>query len=208
MVRQRKTNTTEKEEVVAESSSQPVELNPKTVGYEFGGPVGALGMIVGLPIVVMILSITCGPDGYPSKALLDDWQSFFAPYFTMDFVNSLLDPWAFLFYTGFVFLLAILYPCLPSDLIPGTRLRDGTVKKYRNNGKNNGEILFSKQKKLTLFFLYYFSLLLISCHLFHFLVLVKRQGLQTTRIRIRSFHWLSICIHCFQLRSFICCLLG
>jgi hypothetical protein len=127
--------STAKSASIASSSQEPKELNPKTKHYEFGGPIGAVGMIVILPILVLFFATCCDATGYPAKAFLDDWQSFLLSKLTKDFLFSLYDPSAFAVYVGYVAILALFYVILPGDNIPGTVLRDGTKYKYRMNGK-------------------------------------------------------------------------
>ncbi|KAI9471983.1 MAG: ergosterol biosynthesis ERG4/ERG24 [Benjaminiella poitrasii] len=116
------------------SSSQLTELNPKTRHYEFGGPIGALGMVVCLPVLVLFFATCCDSTGYPSQAFRDDWKTTVLSKFTLDYLKSIWDPSAFMVYVGFVALLAFFYLILPGDNVPGTMLRDGNRIKYRMNG--------------------------------------------------------------------------
>lgn len=106
-------------------------LNPKTTKYEFGGPIGAIGMIVGLPILVLFLVTCCDSTGYPSQAFREDWKSTLLSKFT---AHSLFDPSAFLVYLGFVATLGLFYVVLPGNMQDGTTLRDGSNMKYKLNG--------------------------------------------------------------------------
>lgn len=123
--------------IVVEKSAEAkksTELNPKTTNYEFGGPIGAIGMVVLLPIIVLFLATCCDSTGYPSQAFRDDWKSTILSKLSMDFLISLYDPFAFAVYVGFVAMLAVFYVVLPGDNIPGTQLRNGSKFKYRMNG--------------------------------------------------------------------------
>lgn len=134
-VQKRKPN--KQQQKTAEASvevNKPVELNPKTTHYEFGGPVGAVGMVVILPILVLFFATCCDETGYPSQAFRDDWKATILSKLTKDFLISLYDPSAFAIYFAFVGILAFFYIVLPGDHIPGTVLRDGTKFKYRMNG--------------------------------------------------------------------------
>lgn len=115
--------------------TKPVELNPKTTRYEFGGPIGAVGMVVFLPILVLFFATCCDETGYPSQAFKDDWKSALLSKLNKDFLISLFDPMAFAIYVAFVGILALLSLVLPGDNIPGTVIRDGTRYKYKLNGK-------------------------------------------------------------------------
>lgn len=110
------------------------ELNPKTKNYEFGGPIGALAMVVILPVIVLFFATCCDSTGYPSEAIKNDWKAAILSKLNKDFLYSLFDPIAFLIYVGFVAMLAIFYMVLPGENIPGVTLRDGTKHKYRMNG--------------------------------------------------------------------------
>lgn len=96
--------------------------NPKTTRYEFGGPIGAFGMVVFLPILVLWFATCCDATGYPSK---NKWR-----------FDALFDLSALFVYVGFVGLLAVLYMVLPGKVTPGTKLRDGSRIRYRLNGKS------------------------------------------------------------------------
>lgn len=108
------------------------KLNPKTKSYEFGGPIGALGMVVILPCVVLFFTVSCDATGYPSQVFKEDWKSLI---FSEKFLNSILDPSALFVYIGYMSLLAFFYVDLPAEIVMGTRLRDGSKHKYRLNGK-------------------------------------------------------------------------
>jgi hypothetical protein len=133
--KQDKPATAEKSNTAVETSNKPQELNPKTEHYEFGGPIGALGMIVGLPVIVLFFATCCDATGYPSQAFKDDWKSAVLSKLNKEFLSSLFDPYAFGVYVAFVAMLAVFSVALPGDQIPGTTLRDGTKLKYRMNGK-------------------------------------------------------------------------
>jgi hypothetical protein len=121
-------------EVVSKTEPKKQELNPKTTHYEFGGPIGAVGMVVCLPILVLFFATCCDATGYPSQAFRDDWKSAVLSKLSIDFIYSLFDFSAFVVYTGFVALLALFYIILPGNVSPGTQLRDGSRIRYRLNG--------------------------------------------------------------------------
>lgn len=126
---------TEKSTATKVETKTPKELNPKTEHYEFGGPIGALGMIVCLPVIVLFFATCCDATGYPAQAFKDDWKSFVLSKLNKEFLFSLYDPYAFGVYVAFVAMLAVMYIVLPGENIPGTLLRDGSKLKYRMNGK-------------------------------------------------------------------------
>ncbi len=148
--------------VVAEKfveAKKTTELNPKTTNYEFGGPIGAVGMVVFLPVIVLFLSTCCDATGYPSQEFRNDWKSALLSKLNKDFLLSLCDPFAFVVYVGFVALLALFYVILPGDNIPGTQLRDGSKFKYRMNGKDNKLSKYNIKANAILQALHHFTLL-------------------------------------------------
>lgn len=92
-------------------------------------------MIVLLPILVLFLSTCCDYTGYPSQTFKDDWKNALLSKFTIDFLYQLFDPSAFLVYIGYVATLAFFYMVLPGKNASGATLRDGSVIRYRINGK-------------------------------------------------------------------------
>ncbi|KAI8988217.1 ergosterol biosynthesis ERG4/ERG24 [Mycotypha africana] len=118
----------------SDATNEITELNPKTTHYEFGGPIGALGMITFLPLLVLFFSTCCDSTGYPSKAFMEDPKGTILSKMTLYYLYSMIDPSAFLVYTAFVAILALFYAVLPGDLVPGTELRNGKRLKYRMNG--------------------------------------------------------------------------
>lgn len=149
------------------------ELNPKTTRYEFGGPIGALGMVVGLPILVLFFATCCDETGYPSQAFMKDWKSTLLSKFTIDFMKSLYDPEAFLFYVAFVAVLAGLYFILPADVSPGAPLRNGERLRYRLNGKPP----LVKTKRSLPYIPCRFCL--FPCYIFHFPLLLEGPWIET-----------------------------
>lgn len=134
-VQKRKQSKQQDKPAVAEKSSeQPKELNPKTTHYEFGGPIGALAMVLVLPVLVLFFATCCDSTGYPAQEFRDDWKAALLSKLNKEFLFSLYDPLAFAIYVGFVFMLALFYVILPGDLIPGTKVRDGSKFKYKMNG--------------------------------------------------------------------------
>lgn len=117
------------------SSANEQELNPKTQHYEFLGPIGALGFVTVLPLLVLFFATCCGPSGYPSQDLVNDWRGFLADLTSREHLLSMLDWKAMAVYLAFVVVLAVFANVLSGDVIPGTTLRNGQRLKYRLNGK-------------------------------------------------------------------------
>ncbi|KAG1176622.1 hypothetical protein G6F70_000817 [Rhizopus microsporus] len=113
---------------------KPTELNPRTTSYEFLGPIGALGMVTILPLLVLFLATCCDATGYPSRDLFVDWKGYLQHKFSVEQLFSLFDKQVFMIYCGYVAALALFYIILPGDNVPGTVLRDGTRLKYKLNG--------------------------------------------------------------------------
>ncbi|KAI9263194.1 ergosterol biosynthesis ERG4/ERG24 [Phascolomyces articulosus] len=110
------------------------ELNPKTTEYEFLGPVGAFLFVTALPLLVLFFSICCNATGYPSQSLFEDYKAYFSELLTVEMAKSLIDPIAIAIYLAFILILVIYSFALNGDVVPGTRLRNGKVLKYRMNG--------------------------------------------------------------------------
>jgi hypothetical protein len=128
----------------SEEEAAAYELfNPKTDHYEFGGPIGAFGMVTILPLVVLFFSTCCDSTGYPSQEFQDNWWklSSLSSSKTEAFLTSLFDPSAFFVYIAYMSMLAFFYIDLPADTVPGTVLRDGSKLKYRLNGKSSSRKL-------------------------------------------------------------------
>jgi hypothetical protein len=62
------------------SKSSPPKKQKHKVEYEFGGPVGALGVIVGLPLVIFMLYFLCNKDVCMTNPLSFDWGVWFTEH--------------------------------------------------------------------------------------------------------------------------------
>ncbi|KAF5617198.1 delta14-sterol reductase [Fusarium tjaetaba] len=113
---------------------------PKTPEYEFGGPIGATGIVFGLPILMQLLYLGCNDvSGCPAPALLDPktltWQKFkeqtpWPKDGIWGFMSWEVTGWLFAYY----FLSLVLYRVLPAQEVYGTKLREsGKALKYRFN---------------------------------------------------------------------------
>ncbi|EEP80494.1 Delta(14)-sterol reductase [Uncinocarpus reesii 1704] len=107
--------------------------------YEFGGPVGAAGIVFGLPPLMYFLYFTCNDiSGCPAPALRDPanltWEKLKAqipwPGSVSQFASWEVTGWVLAYY---LFSL-LLYRILPAQEIYGTKLREsGRPLKYRFN---------------------------------------------------------------------------
>ncbi|KAF5618382.1 delta14-sterol reductase [Fusarium sp. NRRL 52700] len=113
---------------------------PKTPEYEFGGPIGATGIVFGLPILMQLLYLGCNDvSGCPAPALLDPktltWQRFkeqtpWPKEGIWGLMSWEVTGWLFAYY----FLSLVLYRVLPAQEVYGTKLREsGKALKYRFN---------------------------------------------------------------------------
>ncbi|CAM0141966.1 erg24, C-14 sterol reductase [Umbelopsis sp. WA50703] len=116
-----------------EEPEVPVELNPKTTHYEFGGPIGAFAMVAFLPILVLFFAIGCDKTGYPSQSLLSMTKDKFLGLFTLQNLAVLIDPMAILVYIAFIVWLVIFTFTTNGDKYPGVKLRNGKTLKYECN---------------------------------------------------------------------------
>ncbi|KAK9462008.1 ergosterol biosynthesis ERG4/ERG24 [Lipomyces oligophaga] len=114
-------NTQTSEPLLAEAraSDEPAavkELNPKTTHVEFSGVPGALGISIGLPLLIYVLYGLI--EGYTETSKIIDIQALEA-------------------YVAWFFALVVLLYIVPGRTVEGTTLRDGTTLKYKINGFNS-----------------------------------------------------------------------
>ncbi|KAK7207399.1 ergosterol biosynthesis ERG4/ERG24 [Myxozyma melibiosi] len=115
-------DTTASEPLLAAStdaaSSPKPELNPKTTHVEFSGVPGALGISIGLPILIYVLYYAIeGPEKFES-------------------LRNVFDVEALAAYLAWFFGLVVLFYIVPGPVLEGTVLRDGTTLMYKMNGLN------------------------------------------------------------------------
>ncbi|KAK9236225.1 ergosterol biosynthesis ERG4/ERG24 [Lipomyces kononenkoae] len=97
------------------TSEVGIELNPKTTKADFNGVPGALGITIGLPILIYVLYY--GLDAVPGAKVFD-----------------LCALEGYLAWFGG---LVALFYIVPGPLVKGTTLRDGTYLNYKMNGLNS-----------------------------------------------------------------------
>ncbi|KAF4459222.1 Delta(14)-sterol reductase [Fusarium albosuccineum] len=108
--------------------------------YEFGGPIGAAGIVFGLPVLMNVLFLGCNDlSGCPAPALLDPstltWQTLkeqipWPEDGIYGFASWKATGWLLAYYL----LSLVLYRVLPAKEVLGTKLREsGRPLKYRFN---------------------------------------------------------------------------
>ena len=81
----KKTTDTTADKSTTTKPSTPTAVN--TVQYEFGGPIGALGVVLGLPLVTILLFFLCNKDVCVENPLLFDWKLWMATRYCLIFIN-------------------------------------------------------------------------------------------------------------------------
>lgn len=97
-------------------------LNPRSKEYEFGGSAGTFLMTLGLPSVVLGLYAWCGKEDCSLR-----------PYPTLPTLSDLWDPYAYIILVAWFLYQALIYLSPLGYVAGGTKLRDGSVLKYRMN---------------------------------------------------------------------------
>ncbi|KAG0680332.1 erg24, C-14 sterol reductase [Pichia californica] len=112
------------------------ELNPITKKKDFGGEIGAIVLIVFLPLVTLFLYLACN-EHYLANGLTIDITEI-ARIFNLEVINNwkkiFINTECWIFYLIWFFGLMILDICLPGKEMYGVELRDGTKLKYTING--------------------------------------------------------------------------
>ncbi|KAI5847777.1 ergosterol biosynthesis ERG4/ERG24 [Morchella snyderi] len=101
--------------------------------YEFGGPIGALGVTLGTPFVTYALYFACNEGGCPNTALLSDPIGHFKAEVWPGW-SGLFSSKVTAYYATYWFGLVALQYILPGKTVLGTILKDGTRLKYKLNG--------------------------------------------------------------------------
>ncbi|CAK9439631.1 uncharacterized protein LODBEIA_P37310 [Lodderomyces beijingensis] len=111
------------------------ELNPRTKHREFNGVAGALGITVGLPLVLELFQLVCNP-AYSTKGLHIDVGAIVGqlPSNLSETCELMFDPTVWKVYLAWFFGLVALDQILPGTQLQGTELRDGTKLNYTING--------------------------------------------------------------------------
>lgn len=112
------------------------ELNPITKNKDFGGSIGAIVLIIFLPLVTLFLYLACN-EKYVADGItinISEISSIFKTEILDHLKENLFDSKCWQFYLSWFFGLAILDVYLPGKETYGVKLRDGTKLKYTING--------------------------------------------------------------------------
>ncbi|EIN12735.1 ERG4/ERG24 ergosterol biosynthesis protein [Punctularia strigosozonata HHB-11173 SS5] len=110
------------------------ELNPKTRGYEFFGPPGALFVTLSVPLTTYGLYYTCSETsgGCPPPLSLLPLR-FLDAVGDVEFWKSLWDTKAAAIYFGWYAFCVLAWAIIPGDWVEGVTMRNGEKKKYKIN---------------------------------------------------------------------------
>jgi hypothetical protein len=103
------------------------ELNPRTVDLEFFGVIGSTFVSVGTPLFLMIQYAICTDTGCPNN--IPNMLKYFS--FTHMFSWT-----AAKIYLGWLAYHLLMWFIVPGEWIKGTKLRNGGVVEYKQNGNN------------------------------------------------------------------------
>lgn len=111
------------------------QLNPHTRHREFAGVPGALGIVLGLPTVLIVFQLLVS-ESYSVKGISIDFAKIAKqlPSTTQQWLDLCFDGKCWAVYLTWFFVLAVLDVYCPGKDIPGVELRDGTRLTYRING--------------------------------------------------------------------------
>ncbi|THU98299.1 ERG4/ERG24 ergosterol biosynthesis protein [Dendrothele bispora CBS 962.96] len=114
-------------------------LNPRTTSYEFFGPIGALVIIVTVPIIIYGLYFGCSEEtgGCPPVGWLSALTEISQLLSTRGWWETLMlrlwDAEAMIYYSAWYLFCVIAWAILPGATIEGKPLRNGEVKEYTAN---------------------------------------------------------------------------
>ena len=116
-------------------STTTTALNPRTVGYEFFGPPGALLVTLGVPITTYALYFGCSEQtGGCPPALPSIIPNIIDSAGDPRWWKGLWDTQATLLYFAWYAFCVVSWKVLPGDWVEGVTLRTGDKIKYKING--------------------------------------------------------------------------
>ena len=125
-------------EKTAVTHTQEAMLNPRTKGYEFFGPPGALFVTTSVPFFAYVLSLQCSEQaGGCPRSWVELPTEFTTAVTNPDWWKSLWDTEAFLVYCGWYTFCLVAWAILPGDWVEGQQMRNGKKLKYKINGRSH-----------------------------------------------------------------------
>ena len=103
------------------------------IEYEFGGPIGALGVIVGLPLVIFLLYFLCNKDVCLNNPFRFAWGTWFTRHLPHS-ISELYTNEAMYMYVGWMIFHVLLERILPGETVEGVVLDDGKRLPYTMSG--------------------------------------------------------------------------
>ncbi|KAL2014707.1 hypothetical protein VTN00DRAFT_2232 [Thermoascus crustaceus] len=127
----------------------PIQPVPEKRGYEFGGPIGAFGIVFGLPVLIYSLAFFCNDvSGCPAPSLLhpstltiDKLKSEIG--WPEEGIKALYDTGVTLWVLGYYFLLLVMQIFLPGQEVEGVVLACGGRLKYKFNSFLSAVLILS-----------------------------------------------------------------
>lgn len=123
-------------EVPIETLTTIIETNNEkqieSFSYEFGGPIGAIGVIFGLPIVIYTLFFLCNDKICMGQPATFDWNNFLN--LLPKSIDEIYSHEALLMYIGWMSLSVFLERILPGESVEGVVLENGKKLKYSISG--------------------------------------------------------------------------
>lgn len=116
-----------KDDSESEKVGEKPEHTEKKIHYEFGGPMGAFGVILGTPFVMFMLYFLCNDQMCLQNPLTFDWASFVASIKFEKFFSKE----ATLIYLGWLAFSVLLERILPGELVEGTILPGTTNQRLK-----------------------------------------------------------------------------
>jgi hypothetical protein len=120
--RSRATSSAEDTKIRAVTASEAAANEDSHVKYEFGGPLGALGVIVGLPLVTYALYFLCNSDRCVANPFAFDYSTALQRLYNFDGLVSLE---AIYIFVGWMVFHVILERLLPGETADGAPLPRG-----------------------------------------------------------------------------------
>ncbi|SCZ95265.1 BZ3500_MvSof-1268-A1-R1_Chr11-2g03393 [Microbotryum saponariae] len=120
----------------ASSSATGYEPAPRSTSYEFGGPIGALGVTVAVPFFAYWLTLACTAQQcppWPMSHFLDFHGQRFQRMTTLHFYRDLFSKEASIAYALWYLWTVVCWAVLPGDQVQGVELRDGSRLTYTMN---------------------------------------------------------------------------